>query len=102
MLETAKLGLEPARPPSKVLPEFHRIEGEKCFGRLMDVFAGVTITFPSKSALEKMGKSQAFLNRLDEQAFSVGPLSASSEQQLLAAVLEGHHTEAPLYASEGT
>jgi hypothetical protein len=45
-----------------VLPEFHRIVGEKCFGMLMDVFACVTVTFPSKSALEKIRKSREFLN----------------------------------------
>ena len=87
-----------------MLPEFHRIVGEKCFGRLMDVFAGITVTFPSESALEKMRKSREFLNGLDdaEQAFSSGPLSASSEHQLLSGILEGHHIETPLYASEGT
>jgi hypothetical protein len=44
------------------------------------------------------------LNRLgdEKQAFSPGLLSASSEHQLLSGVLEGHHTEAPLYVSEGT
>jgi hypothetical protein len=70
----------------------------------MDVFAGVTVTFPSKSALEKMRKSQEFLNRLDEekQGFSSGPLSANTEHQLLGAVLATHHIEAPLYASEET
>jgi hypothetical protein len=48
---------------STVLPEFHRIVREKCFARLMDVFAGITVTFPSKSALEKLRKSREFLNR---------------------------------------
>jgi len=87
---------------STLLAEIHQIAGEKCFAKLMDVFAGLTVTFPSKSALEKMRKSQEFLNRLDEEAFSPGPLSASSEQQLLSALIEGDHVEAPLYASEGT
>jgi hypothetical protein len=38
----------------------------------MDIFAGVTVTFPSKSALEKTRKSQEFLNGLGDQkaAFS--------------------------------
>jgi hypothetical protein len=60
------------------------------------------IAFPSKTALEKMRKSQEFLNRLGdaEQAVSPSSLGASSKDQLLNAVLEGHHTEAPLYASE--
>ena len=59
-----------------MLPEFHQIVGEKCFGMLMDVFAGVTVTFPSKSALEKMRKSREFLNGLadEKQAFSAGRL----------------------------
>jgi hypothetical protein len=58
-----------------VLPEFHRIVGEKCFGRLMDVFAGITVTFPSESALEKMCKSREFLNGLNDekQAFFSEP-----------------------------
>jgi hypothetical protein len=46
---------------STVLPEFHRAVGEKCFGRMMDVFAGITVTFPSKSALENIRKSREFL-----------------------------------------
>jgi hypothetical protein len=89
---------------SSVLAEIHGIVGEKCFGRLMDVFAGLTVTFPSKSALEKMRKSQEFLNGLRDEtrAFSPSSLSANSEEQLMSAVLEGHHVEAPLYASEGT
>jgi hypothetical protein len=88
---------------STVLAEIHGIVGEKCFARLMDIFAGITVTFPSKSVFAKMRKSQEFLNGLDDekQAFSAGPLSANTEHQLLGAVLEGHHTEAPLYASEG-
>jgi hypothetical protein len=66
---------------STLLAEIHGIIGEQCFAKLMDVFAGVTVTFPSKAALEKMRKNQGFLNQLDEQAFSVGPLSASSEER---------------------
>jgi len=31
-----------------------------------------------------------------------GPLGPSSEDQLLNAVIEGHHTEVPLYGSEET
>jgi hypothetical protein len=40
------------------------------------IFAGITVTFPSKSALEKMRKSREFLNGLsdEKQAFSPGPL----------------------------
>jgi hypothetical protein len=55
----------------------------------MDVFAGVSINFPSKSALAKLRKNQEFLNRLGdaEQAFGPGP---AGEEQLLTAVLEGH------------
>jgi hypothetical protein len=73
----------------------------RCFARLMDVFAGLTVTFPSKSAFAKMRRNEAFLNGLSDAqaAFSAGPLSARSEHQLLGAVLEGHHTEVPLYAS---
>jgi hypothetical protein len=43
-------------------------------------------------------------NRLDDEknAFSPSSLGPGSEHQLLGAVLEGHHTEAPLYAPEGT
>jgi hypothetical protein len=68
----------------------------------MDICAGISGTFPSKSAREKMRKSREFLNRLGdaEQVFMPGPLSSGSEQALLEAVLEGHHTEAPLYAPE--
>ena len=86
---------------SSVLAEIHRVVGEKCFAILMDVFAGVTVTFPSKSALEKMRKSQEFLNGLSNEtrAFSPSSLGAGSEEQLLSAVLEGQHTEAPLYGS---
>jgi Sigma-70 region 2 len=89
---------------STVLAEIHQIVGEQCFARLLDIFAGITVTFPSKAALEKMRRSQEFLNGLNDEkrAFSSGPLSASSEEQLLSAVLEGHHTEAPLYGSEET
>jgi hypothetical protein len=87
---------------STLLAEIHQITGEKCFARLMDVFAGLTVSFPSKSALLKMHKSQEFLNGLDEEAFSPGPLSASAEEQLLSALVEGDHIETPLYASEGT
>jgi len=59
---------------------------------------------PEQIGLEKKRKSREFLNGLDdaEQAFSSGPLSASSEHQLLSGILEGHHIETPLYASEGT
>ena len=51
-----------------------------------------------------MRKSQELLNRLGdvEAAFCPSSLGASTEDQLLSAVLEGHHTEAPLYASEET
>jgi hypothetical protein len=89
---------------STLLAEIHRIVGEKCFARLMDVFAGLTVTFPSKSAIAKMRKSQELLNPLGdvEAAFCPSSLGASTEDQLLSAVLEGHHTEAPLYASEET
>ena len=87
-----------------VLAEIHQIAGEKCFAKLMDVFAGLTVTFPSKSALEKMRKSQEFLNGLSDEtrAFSPSSLGASAEDQLLSAVLEGHHTEVRLYASQET
>ena len=34
---------------STVLPEMCSIVGEQCFSKLMDVFAGVTVTFPSKA-----------------------------------------------------
>ena len=85
---------------STVLPEFHRIVGERCFGMLMDVFAGITVTFPSKAALEKMRKSREFLNGLSDEkaAFSLSLLSANIEHQLLSAVLEEHHVDSPLYA----
>ena len=41
----------------------------------MDVFAGITVTFPSESALEKMRKSREFLNGLNDekQAFLSEP-----------------------------
>ena len=73
--------------------------GEQCFGRLMDVFAGITATFPSKSAIAKMRKSREFLNGLNDEkaAFSAGLLSANTEHQLLSAVLEEHHVDSPLY-----
>jgi len=89
---------------SSVLAEIHQAVGEECFAKLMDVFAGVTVSFPSKSALEKLRKSREFLNRLGEEktAFDPGPLGPSCEQALLMAVLKGHHTEAPLYGSEET
>jgi hypothetical protein len=47
----------------------------------MDVFAGLTVTFPSKSAFAKMHKSQEFLNRLGdaEAAFCASSLGARSE-----------------------
>ena len=74
---------------STVLAEIHQIVGEKCFAKLMDVFAGLTVSFPSKSAFAKMRKSQEFLNRLGdaEAAFSPSSLGASAEDQLLSAVL---------------
>jgi hypothetical protein len=86
---------------STLLAEIHGIVGEKCFARLMDVFAGITVTFPSKSVFAKLRKSQQFLNGLNDEAkaFSPSSLGASSEEELLSAVLEGHHTEAPLYGS---
>jgi hypothetical protein len=86
-----------------VLPEFCSIVGEKCFGRLMDVFAGITVTFRSKSALEKMRRSREFLNGLsdEKQAFAPGPLSANTEHQLLGALLEGHHSETSLVTPNG-
>ena len=49
---------------STVLAEIQAIVGEKCFAKLMDICAGLSVTLPSKSALEKMRKSQEFLNRL--------------------------------------
>jgi hypothetical protein len=60
--------------------------------------------FPSKSALEKLRKSQEFLNHLSDgkQVFLPGPPGPSSEDQLLCAEIEGHHTEGPLYGSEQT
>jgi hypothetical protein len=92
---------------SSVLPEIHGIVGEQCFAKLMDVFAGITVTFPSKPALEKMRKSQAFLNGLNGAQKTVltqeNSLSSDcSKARLLHAVFEGHHTETPLYASEET
>ena len=71
----------------------------------MDVFAGVTVTFPSKAALEKMRRSREFLGRLDDEKQTVYPgssLSASREDQLVAAVFQGYHTETSLYGSEET
>jgi hypothetical protein len=87
-----------------VLSEFCSIVGEQCFARVMDVFGGITVTFPSKAALEKLRKSQEFLNHLtdDKAAFLPNPLGPSSEDQLLGAVIEGHHTKTPLYGSEET
>ena len=85
---------------SSLLPEFCSVVGEKCFARLMDVFGGLTVTFPSKASLEKSRKSQEFLNHLadERQVFEPSQLGPSSEDQLLAAVI--HHTETPLYAEE--
>jgi hypothetical protein len=87
---------------STVLAEVQQIAGEKCFAKLINVFAGVTLTFPSKSALERLRKSQEFMNNLADEktAFSPSPLSPSAEDQLLSALVEGDHLEAPLYASE--
>jgi hypothetical protein len=89
---------------STVLPELHQIVGEQCFAKLMDVFAGVTVTFPSKPALAKMHRSQAFLNGLNGAQETVHSesslLSDCSKARLLHAVFEKHHVEAPLYASE--
>jgi len=89
---------------STVLPELYSVVGEKCFARPMDIFAGVTVTFPSKSVLEKIRKSRQFLNRLDDekQTFSPSSLSANAEHQLLSGVLEGYHSETPLYTLERT
>jgi hypothetical protein len=89
---------------SSLLAEIHQVVGEQCFAKLMEVFAGITVSFPSKAALEKMRKSREFLNRFGDEktAFTPGPLGPSCEQALLTAVLEGHHTEAPLYGPEET
>jgi hypothetical protein len=71
------------------------------FCQIVDVFAGVTVSFPSKAALEKMRKSREFLNGLgdERQAFSPSSLEPGAEQQLLSALIEGHHTQAPLNGS---
>jgi hypothetical protein len=85
---------------SSVLPEIHALIGEKSFAKLMDVFAGLTVTFPSKAGLEKLRKSREFLNSLSDEkrAFSPSALGPGTEHQLLNGMLEGHHIEAPLYA----
>jgi hypothetical protein len=84
---------------SSVLPQICAIVGEHSFSKLMDVCAGISITFPSKAALERLRKAQRFLIDLgnEQSAFTPGPLEPGSEQALLGAVLEGHHTEVPLY-----
>ena len=60
---------------STLLAEIHGIIGEQCFARLLDIFAGVTASFPSKAALEKMRKSRELLNGLNDekQAFFSEP-----------------------------
>jgi hypothetical protein len=78
---------------STLLPEIHEIIGEQCFAKLMDILAGVTVTFPSKSALEKMRKSRQFLNG----SGNAGPSSLRTEEQLFGAVLEEHHVDSALY-----
>ena len=87
---------------SSVLPEICGIIGEQCFAKLMDVFAGVTVTFPSKAALEKMRKSREFLNGAgdEREAFSPNSLGSNAEAQLLAGILEEHHTNSLVYAEE--
>jgi hypothetical protein len=52
---------------SSVLGEIYSVVGEKCFARLMDVFAGLTVSFPNKAALEKMCKNRQFLNGLSDE-----------------------------------
>jgi hypothetical protein len=86
---------------SSLLSEIHSLVGEKCFAKLIDVLAGITVSFPSKAALEKMRKSQEFLNSLSDerQAFTPSSLGPGAEEQLMGAILEGHHLEAPLYGS---
>ena len=60
---------------STVLAEIHQTVGDQCFAKLMDIFAGVSVSFPSKSALAKMRKNQEFLNQLNDpqRAFAPGP-----------------------------
>ena len=60
--------------------EIHGIIGEQCFARLLDIFAGVTASFPSKAALEKMRKSREFLNRLGDEKQAFSPSSLANPQ----------------------
>jgi hypothetical protein len=55
---------------STLLPELHGIVGDERFAKLLEVFAGTTVTFPSKITLAKIRKSREFLNGLE--AFSSG------------------------------
>ena len=75
-IETVPISLAEQKRSSTVLPELCSVVGEKCFVKVMDVFAGITVMFPSKSALEKLRKSREFLNRLSdtEQVFSPNSL----------------------------
>jgi hypothetical protein len=65
----------------------------------MDVFGGITVTFPGQIGSRKLRKSQEFLNHLtdDKAVFLPSPLGPSSADQLLSAVIEGHHIDEPLY-----
>ena len=84
---------------SSVLPEIYALIGEQCFVKLLNVCGGLTVSFPSKAALEKLRKSREFLNRLgdEKEAFNASPLGPGTEHQLLTGILECHHAEAPLY-----
>jgi hypothetical protein len=66
----------------KTLLKIYAIVGEQSFARLLDIFAGVTVTFPSKSALEKMRKSREFLNGLAMKmaGFCTGPKRYNAER----------------------
>jgi hypothetical protein len=41
----------------KTLLKIYAIVGEQCFARLLDIFAGIIVTFPSKSAWKKCAKA---------------------------------------------
>jgi hypothetical protein len=84
--------------PSSLLPEIHGIVGDECFAKLVDVFAGQTVTFPSKITLAKIRKSREFLNGLE--AFSSGQPRPPEPATIPVPAPNREHLEA-LSAREG-
>lgn len=83
-----------------VIPEMAELIGMSNLKKLVDIYGGITVTFPTRADLERLAKEQTRLTQVKKSPCP--PKSVNGrEPEFLTEISEEHHITEPLFVEEG-